>query len=355
MDSWEFSVNGVPVRGPFLHFIPRKGTGSMTTATMTVNAPSAATERGFIKALAWKASETARKAGGWVRDMSDRTGVTKVASFVRRYLSKAFSIVRTIIKGAGAIPLAILAATSRTGQKVIKQSASWLWGIGSWVGRKITDSLDWVLRRFGKVGNSLADRCEAGLGKVQSFVKGNLRKFAAVAQPYTSPERLYMKGAKVASYVMVASGLIGTFISGIWVVPAFLVAGAFGLAMSPTVRRNVLVNRLLGALETDVKAKGRKKITLEMEQMVVDYGPDMDTWTTAARADYAVRQAIYKALDDEKEPFKGLSGNQRKRAEKWLHVYEQDVARLVDETVAAAGGEVTIDKDGHVIIEGALA
>lgn len=322
----------------------------MTTPVMTVNAPSVTTEVGFITALRLKAARASTRVRIWLGDMAERTGLNRATNFIRRHITRAYRAITSVVRAAGIIPSAVLLVTSRTGQKVIGHTAAFAYGAFTWVSGKFFGALNWVLRKFGKPGNATADWVQETRKKTSSFVRRNALAAWTVAAPYTSPERLYMRLAKVGAYTAAAVGLIGTYVNGVWVIPAYLFAGAAGLLLSPTVRRSAVIRRVLGTFEDDAKVEAKRVVAETMEAMVKEYGPNVDSWSSAAKADYATKQGILRALNGDLNPFDGLTGNQRNKAEKWLRDFEDSVVEIKEAASAAVGdAPLVVDpKDGTV-------
>lgn len=322
----------------------------MATPAMTVNAPSATTEVGFVTALRLKAARASTRVRIWLGEMAERTGLNKATSFIRRHITRAYRAITSVVRAAGVIPSAVLLVTSRTGQKVIGHTAAFAYGAFTWASGKFFGALNWLLRKFGKPGNAAADWVQETRKKTNNFVRRNALAVWAAVGPYFSPERLYMRLAKVGAYVAASVGLINTYVSGVWVIPAYLFAGAAGLLLSPTVRTSAMVRRVLGTFEDDAKLEAKRVVSETMEQMVKEYGPNVDSWSSAAKADYATKQGILRALNGDLNPFDGLTGNQRNKAEKWLRDFEDSVVEIKEAANVAVGeSPVVVDpKDGTV-------
>lgn len=324
---------------------------STTTVPLTVSAPSAATREqfGFFVRLKNAANTRVKGTRDWVREGSRRIGIDRAGSFAKRYLRKAYGVVATIVRAAGFIPLSLLAVTSRSGQAAIKQVVGFASGVISWTAHKIWRSTLWIFRKFGKPGNAMADWSETRWAKTKAWATQAYINVATAVGPYLSPERLYMRVTKVGAYMAVAAGLISTFVSGAFLIPAYLFAGVAGLIASPTVRNSVVGRRILGTYQDTVVEKGKESVTQHMSEMVAEYGPDMEKWSQAARHDYEVKQAILDSLNNEPDPFKKLSNNQKKKAEKWLREFEESMANNLLAAEAATGEkDIVVTPDGKV-------
>lgn len=294
----------------------------MSTATIAeiraVNAPSKATTDTFLIALRNKATGLYARTTGWLGQAARKTGLSRVFSVARRYLAKAYSLASTVVRSAGVIPLSVLTLTTHTGQRIVRTAARAAWGLASWVGRKVFGIIDFTLSIFGRPGQTMARKFQETRSDFAEWAGHNLRKTIQVVRPFYNPDRLYMKGAKAVSYAMVAVGLIGTFVNGVWVIPAYLLAAGVGVLASPEVRTNLFVNRLFGAVQSKTRAQHREAILAEMDKMVQEHGPDMDTWTSALRSNHTLKGAMLKYLDNDPEYTKDLTSNQRRKMDKWI-------------------------------------
>lgn len=319
------------------------------TVPLKVSAPSEVTRRGFIEALKFRASNAYTRGRGWIGEGIRRTGLDRAAGFGRRWLGRGFGLARTIVKATGVIPLTALAISSRTGQKIIKTSAGYVSRAISWVSDKVWRSTLWLFRKFGKPGNALADMSERRWATTKAWSINAFGKTTKEVGPYLSPERLYMRVAKVGAYMATSVGLITTFVSGVWVIPAYLFTAGAGLIASPTVRNSVVARRLLGTYTDEATLKAQASVNEHIDQMMAEYGPDLSTWSTAAKHDYEVKKAILASLNGEKDPLKGLSNNQKKKVESYMRNFEKSVQE-VGLAADAATGEVPIvvTPDGKV-------
>lgn len=346
----ELSKNGIPIPVS-RHLIPVEGRMTSMANPIPVQSASAATHSGYLEALRRKV----RNSWHWVSEktgeISRATRLDKAWARARTAASWLYSKVTSFVRTAGVIPLSILALTTERGQQVIKSTAGFAVRAADKVIRGIGRAFGWVARKFGKPGNTLADKVTSFYNRTVARAKNFIDRITEKVRKYTNPERGYMRVAKVLSFATVAIKLVVAAGIGVWTVPVAALAGALGVAMDPTLRAQFTRSVRKAKEINRVNELVGEQLIQSAESIMNEYGPDLNNAPQSVRDELDIRFALIRHVDGDKDAFNDLNKKKRQRAQAlFVRLTNSVEATLLAEAEAAKNEITTL----HEVIDGEL-
>ncbi len=205
-----------------------------------------------------------RKAAGYVGRLTHQLHLDSAASWLRRgaaRLAQPLQALSSALGNSGLVAAATGVFTSPTGRTALHSAGRTLGKLIGWTARTTYSGLDRVLRSFGKLGNTSADKLFAGIvslgGKVATVATPVVHRVARLSDPNTTQARV-LSGI-CQSYVV--HKLLKAFIGNAW--PRLLVE----LVLVPA----ILDSRLWTWVRSTARqARTRAERLQEQAQVLVD-------------------------------------------------------------------------------------